>query len=108
MKRRVHIYMQDCVPCRDGSGSNNRLYSNVRAYLDLGYDVEVVCVQTKSDWQFSVDPSLEGVRWTHLRCEAGQPNISALPAHGSALGGMVNRGAYWLGWPVDRMFDFYF
>jgi glycosyltransferase involved in cell wall biosynthesis len=94
--KRVCVYMQDWLPCRDGSGTNNRLYSNVRAYLDLGCDVEVICIQTKPDFQFQPDPTLAGARWTHL------------PAMNRHAGALFKRAAYWAGWPQGSALDYVF
>lgn len=97
--RRVHIYARDCLPSRDGSGTNSRIYSNVRAYLDLGYEVEVVYFQTKRNAPFAPEVSLPNVRWTHLQVYETQSTL---------LNRTSNRLAYWSGWPINRALDYRF
>ncbi len=47
-EKRVFIFL-DTMPQRQGSGASLRFYSNIRAYLDLGFEVEVVQVATADD-----------------------------------------------------------
>ena len=70
---RVFIYM-DTPPQTTGSGAHLRLYSNVRAYLDLGFDVEVVHF-TANPERSVPDPGLEGLRWSQADAE---PQASSL------------------------------
>jgi len=62
----VHMYMQDWFPATDGTGTNNRLFSNLRAYLDIGYEVEVVCFR-RSNFEFAPIKDLENVKWTFIK-----------------------------------------
>ena len=41
--KRVFLYMDE-APRQTGSGAQLRFYSNLRAYVDLGFEAEVVCV----------------------------------------------------------------
>lgn len=63
-ERRVFIFL-DTMPQRQGSGASLRFYSNVRAYLDLGFAVEVIQVGTAPDGS---EPSsdLQPVVWTRV------------------------------------------
>jgi glycosyltransferase involved in cell wall biosynthesis len=62
--KRVFIFL-DTMPQRQGSGASLRFYSNVRAYLDLGFDVEVIQIASSPDGS---EPSrdLEPVVWTRI------------------------------------------
>lgn len=93
--RRVHMYMQDWLPRHDGTGTHNRIYSNVRAYLDLGLEVEIIYFQTKPSLPFAADASLPGVKWTHIQPHNTQTNP-------------LDRVAYWLGWPANRAYNYRF
>ena len=66
-ERLVHMYMQDWFPSTNGTGTNNRIFSNLRAYLDLGYRVEVVCFQRRSDFRFEPLQELDRVEWTLVK-----------------------------------------
>jgi glycosyltransferase involved in cell wall biosynthesis len=63
-EERVFIFL-DFMPQRQGSGAHLRFYSNVRAYLDLGYKPEVIQVSSQAD---DVAPSedLRGAEWTRV------------------------------------------
>lgn len=97
--RRVHLYTKDWLPSRDGSGTNSRIYSNVRAYLDLGFEVEIVYFQTKRNALFAPEVSLPSVRWTHLQ-------VDEIPS--TVLNRTSNQLAYWSGWPVNKALDYLF
>lgn len=65
----VHMYMQDWLPATNGTGTNNRLFSNLRAYLDLGYEAEIVCFRRKRDLDLRPIQDMEKVRWTFIKPE---------------------------------------
>jgi glycosyltransferase involved in cell wall biosynthesis len=60
----VFVFL-DTMPRRQGSGASLRYYSNVRAYLDLGFAVEVIHIATAPDGS---EPSedLRPVTWTRV------------------------------------------
>ena len=62
------------MPQRQGSGASLRFYSNVRAYLDLGYDVEVVQIATSDDKSQPSD-DLAPVVWKRVFEPAAEPSI---------------------------------
>jgi glycosyltransferase involved in cell wall biosynthesis len=99
MRPRVFIYMQDWLPCRSGTGTHNRLYSNVRAYLDLGYAVEIICFRTRPDWPFKTDATLAGATWTEISLDG---------ALNTAGNGTFCRLAYWAGVPFESGFNYHF
>jgi glycosyltransferase involved in cell wall biosynthesis len=44
--KRAFVYTVDFFPQKDGNGRDMRAFSNVRAYLDLGYQTELVHIRT--------------------------------------------------------------
>lgn len=60
------MYMQDWLPADNGTGPNNRILSNLRAYIDLGFEVEVVCFQLNEKAGVPSIDGLENVRWTFV------------------------------------------
>lgn len=94
MDQVVHMYMQDWLPATDGTGTNNRLFSNLRAYLDLGYEVEVVCFRRKSDLDLRPIPELQSVRWTFIKPEL--------------TNGIVDRVSYVTGFNQKRALNYLF
>jgi hypothetical protein len=44
--KRAFVYTVDFFPQKDGNGRDMRAFSNVRAYLDLGYRTELVHIRT--------------------------------------------------------------
>jgi glycosyltransferase involved in cell wall biosynthesis len=71
--KRVFIFL-DTMPQRQGSGASLRFYSNVQAYLDLGFDVEVIQIGTEADGsQPSQDLSL--ARFSRVFEPASRPSI---------------------------------
>jgi glycosyltransferase involved in cell wall biosynthesis len=62
--KRVFIYL-NTMPRKQGSGASLRFYSNVRAYLDLGFEVEVIQAAGEPDGS---EPSedLRPVEWTRV------------------------------------------
>ena len=63
-ENRVFFFL-DFMPQKQGSGASLRFYSNVRAYLDLGYKPEVIQVASHP---FDTSPSedLRGAEWTNV------------------------------------------
>jgi len=53
------------MPQRQGSGASLRFYSNIRAYLDLGFNVEVVQIATADD-KSEPSPDLSPVVWKRV------------------------------------------
>ena len=53
------------MPQKQGSGASLRFYSNVRAYLDLGYKPEVIQVASHRDQSFPSE-DLRGAEWTSV------------------------------------------
>jgi glycosyltransferase involved in cell wall biosynthesis len=99
LTKQAFIYMQDWLPCRNGTGTHNRLYSNVRAYLDLGYAVEIICFRTRPDWVFKTDATLAGATWTEI------PLDTTLNTPGN---GTFSRLAYWAGVPFEPGLNYHF
>ncbi|MBN1449912.1 MAG: glycosyltransferase family 4 protein [Anaerolineales bacterium] len=95
-RHKVYFYIQDYLPLHDGSGPYIRAYSNVRAYLDLNFDVEIIHIQTRPQFPFSIDPTLPSARWTHLEF---------FP---SKYGNPLDYVAYCLGRPLDLALNHYF
>lgn len=95
-KRHVYVYIQDYLPLSDGSGPYMRAYSNVRAYLDLGFNVEIIHIQTRPQFPFSIDPSLSSARWTHVNWLRPQ------------YGHLLEFVAYRIGRPIDLALNHYF
>src|ERR1019366_10425093 len=79
---RVILYMYG-VPRKSSSGAYLRFYSNCRAYLDLGFQVEVVQVVTEPEVA-PVGPDLP-VLWTH---------VVATPPPRSVIGALMYRAGY--------------
>lgn len=63
-EKRVFIFL-DFMPQKQGSGASLRFYSNVRAYLDLGYKPEVIQVATHPDGS-APSEDLRGAEWTSV------------------------------------------
>ena len=73
------------MPQRQGSGASLRFYSNIRAYLDLGFEVEVVQIATAADgsqpsadlspvvWKRVFEPAPEASLKGRLLFRAGIP-----------------------------------
>ena len=62
------------MPQRQGSGASLRYYSNVRAYLDLGFEVEVIQVATAADGS-EPSPDLSPVVWSRVIEPAPPPSL---------------------------------
>jgi glycosyltransferase involved in cell wall biosynthesis len=63
-ENRVFFFL-DFMPQKQGSGASLRFYSNVRAYLDLGYKPEVIQVASHPD-ESSPSEDLRGAEWTRV------------------------------------------
>jgi len=73
MAKQVFIFL-DTMPQRQGSGASLRFYSNIRAYLDLGFEVEVVQIATSDDKSQPSD-DLTPVAWKRVFEPAWQPSL---------------------------------
>ncbi len=71
---RVFVYT-NTVPQTTGSGAHLRLYSNIRAYLDLGFEAELVQVTNSPDTAVA-GAGMDALRLT--RAVAGPPSPSIL------------------------------
>jgi glycosyltransferase involved in cell wall biosynthesis len=82
------------MPRKQGSGASLRFYSNVRAFLDLGFEVEVLHVANEADGS---EPSedLRPVKWTRV---FGPP-----PPHT-----LLGRLAYRAGVPCRASVEYFF
>ena len=69
--KRVFIFL-DTMPQRQGSGASLRFYSNVRAYLDLGFEVEVIQIATSDDGS-QPSEDLSPVVWKRVFEPMAQP-----------------------------------
>jgi glycosyltransferase involved in cell wall biosynthesis len=64
---RAAVYLYNTIPLKNATiGYHLRIYSNIRAYLDLGFEVEVVHFYTNRAQTVSYEPTLAGVRWTPI------------------------------------------
>ena len=72
-EKRVFIFL-DTMPQRQGSGASLRYYSNVRAYLDLGFEVEVIQIATEADGS-QPSPDLSPVKWSRVVAPAPSPSL---------------------------------
>jgi glycosyltransferase involved in cell wall biosynthesis len=61
---RVFFFL-DFIPQKQGSGASLRFYSNIRAYLDLGYQLEVIQVSSQAD-ENAPSEDLQGAEWTRV------------------------------------------
>ena len=62
--RKVFIFLES-MPQRQGTGASLRFYSNIQAYLELGFDVEVIQIAPTDDRSEPSD-DLKPVRWTRV------------------------------------------
>ena len=60
-RKRVFFYTLDFFPQRSGAGSPVRAFSNIRAYLDAGYETELVYIQLRQ-LSYEYDADLAGLR----------------------------------------------
>lgn len=91
----VHIYLTD-HPQETGGGHLMRFYSNTRAFLDLGYDVETVQITTDPNAMAAPPASLTGLRHSTNRI---------VPAHPPRI---PSRLLYRLGIPHRWSLGYYF
>lgn len=77
--KRVFIYL-NTMPRKQGSGASLRYYSNVRAYLDLGFEVEVVQIAGEPDGS---EPSedLRPVTWARAFGRPAPPSLAGRLAY---------------------------
>jgi glycosyltransferase involved in cell wall biosynthesis len=68
--RRVFLYTS-LLPQRTGSGAHLRIFSNVRAWLDLGFDVEIVKIGSDVG-EPPADSELARVQWCFARGSASR------------------------------------
>lgn len=61
------------LPELTGSGANIRVYSNIRAYLDLGYDLELILFTNKKN--IEIPKSIEKVRISRIIPKFSEPEI---------------------------------
>lgn len=87
--KKIFIYA-GFLPLKLDSGADIRLHTNIRAYLDLGYDVEVVYVGKSPPPRW---PEYPGVKWRYL------PVPNARPTLGEHL-------SYYLGFPIGKILNF--
>ncbi len=88
-EKRVFIFL-DTMPQRQGSGACMRFYSNIRAYLDLGFKVEVIQIATAPDgsqpsedlspvvWSRAIEPQAPPSMLGRLMYRLGVPAQSAV------------------------------
>ena len=88
-EKRVFIFL-DTMPQRQASGASLRYYSNVQAYLDLGFKVEVIQVAINEDgsepsedlspvvWRRSINPALPPSILGRVLFRAGIPHHASL------------------------------
>ncbi len=95
-ERPVYIYTQG-VPAPTGSGTKIRHFTNIRAYLDLGFDVEVIRFSECLRATPSQKPQLDGldIKWTEVK---------SLPSRAS----LFQRFAYQLGFPFGPILNLSF
>jgi glycosyltransferase involved in cell wall biosynthesis len=80
------------IPQEGGSGAEMRVYTNLRAYVDLGFDVEVIYVCIDDHNSQPMKPLPFNVRWTQIKSKKKAPPLS-------------KRISYYLGWPFDWILD---
>jgi glycosyltransferase involved in cell wall biosynthesis len=91
--KRAFLYMDD-VPRETGSGAQLRFYSNVRAYLDSGFDVEVVRIGPKNSSK-NQQRTDDSYALTHIHTD--QPTATS-----------TGRLWYRLGYPSESATRYYF
>ncbi len=88
-EKRVFIFL-DTMPQRQGSGASLRYYSNLRAYLDLGFEAEVIQIATEADgaqpsqdltpvvWSRVIEPAPPVSLFGRLMFRSGIPHQAAV------------------------------
>lgn len=84
----------DALPQKQGSGANLRIYSNVRAYLDLGFAVELILI-TKDSVEGHASGDLKNLVLTRV--------VGAGPQSSSMMGRLMFRA----GWPQKTAIEYY-
>jgi hypothetical protein len=87
--RRAFVYVED-LPQKGRSGANLRFWSNLHAFRDLGFEVELVDFAPGT-----TDPGFPGVRWTHVEAPGASP-------------GLLSRVFYRAGFAARSACDYYF
>jgi glycosyltransferase involved in cell wall biosynthesis len=99
VKPHLYFYTQNLAP-RLGAGVNNRLYSNMRAYLDLGYEVEwVQLCTTSADEEASPDLRIRKRTKRNLG-----PPVRTLPGRVAFALGLTTSGAWNFYFPTATAF----
>jgi len=70
----VHVYLNE-HPQETGGGQLMRFYSNTRAFLDLGYEVESVQITTDPEATRRPPASLSGLRYSDICIPIPQPSL---------------------------------
>lgn len=91
-EKRVFIYL-NTMPRKQGSGASLRFHSNVRAYLDLGFEVEVIQVANEADGS-EPDPGLRAVTWTRVIEPARPPSLLGRLAYRAGRPSRASVGYY--------------
>ena len=84
----------DTLPLKHGSGANLRIYSNVRAYMDLGFAIELILI-TKLPVDGHASDDLRDAVLTRV--------VDSGPASSSLLGRFMFRA----GWPQKSGIEYY-
>ncbi|CDM66263.1 glycosyltransferase [Pyrinomonas methylaliphatogenes] len=71
--RRVFIYLET-MPQKQGSGASLRFYSNIQAYLDLGFEVELIHIASAADESIPSD-DLRPISWVRVPRENGRYSL---------------------------------
>ena len=94
-KKNVYFYSPGQI-LPFGSGSAIRQYTNLRAYLDLGFKVEVIqFIDHEAGEDFPIDGSLEVANWYQVRFKKPQVDL-------------FHRLAFTLGFPRSLVLDILF
>lgn len=96
MSRCVFAYMDE-VPRKTGSGLHLRCYSNIQAYLDLGYQVEIVQVTAAGAPHVPLPAEWSGVKFTRMETGPDSQDRS-----------VAARLLYRAGWPLAPALGYYY
>lgn len=83
------------IPDPRGYGSNLRVYTNIRAYIDNGFDVHLQLIRSPKSDQIFPPQELNLKHYQQLSITYDKP-------------GFLKRVAYWIGAPKDMLLDFAF
>jgi glycosyltransferase involved in cell wall biosynthesis len=92
--KRVFVYTVDFFPQIDGNGRDMRTFSNVRAYLDLGYQTELVHVRTGPGYRES-EAHISGLKTVMVDASEHRPS-------------RFQHAAYLARFPLDSACAFYY